>query len=300
MRAGNEKLKGIACTVAGALLYGFTPVLAAQTYQSGSNAFTLTFYRNLLVIPILLALMLIRRIDLRLTLKEAAACVSIGVFCRGAATLMLYASYDLVGTSTATTLHFMYPVFVTLISLFFFRERPGRQRVVALCAAVAGMVLFFEKDGGVNYLGIAISVISGLAYAGYLVGMDKTVLRGMHPFKVSFYMAIAMSAAMLTLDIPLKKIVFALDVKTFLITALIAVCTSFLAVVFIQIGVVSLSAGTASILSLFEPVTCFICGTVFLSEAVTVRKIVGSVLILISAVVVSAAMTAKKGPRTSV
>ena len=64
----NDKtLRGILMTIASALLFGVTPVLASLTYDMGSNANTLTFYRNLLVVPVLLAVMLVRRIPFGLT-----------------------------------------------------------------------------------------------------------------------------------------------------------------------------------------------------------------------------------------
>ena len=44
----NTKTKGILLTIASALLFGVTPVLASLTYDMGSNASTLTFYRNLM------------------------------------------------------------------------------------------------------------------------------------------------------------------------------------------------------------------------------------------------------------
>ena len=46
-------IKGLFFTVTSALLFGFTPVLASKTYDMGSTPETLTFYRNLLVVPIL-------------------------------------------------------------------------------------------------------------------------------------------------------------------------------------------------------------------------------------------------------
>ena len=60
--------KGVFCAVASALVFGITPVLASITFDMGSNAMTLTFYRNALAVPVLLVILLIRRVDLRLSL----------------------------------------------------------------------------------------------------------------------------------------------------------------------------------------------------------------------------------------
>ena len=61
------RAKGIIYTGLSALLYGLAPVLSAKTYQLGSDALTLTFYRELLVLPLLLAVLWRRRTSLRVT-----------------------------------------------------------------------------------------------------------------------------------------------------------------------------------------------------------------------------------------
>ena len=46
--------KGIVYTLVSALLYGFTPILGYVTYSLGNDPITLTFFRNILTIPVLL------------------------------------------------------------------------------------------------------------------------------------------------------------------------------------------------------------------------------------------------------
>ena len=57
----RETKIGISCAVCSALIFGFTPVLASITFEMGSNALTLTFYRNTMAVPVLLVILLIRR-----------------------------------------------------------------------------------------------------------------------------------------------------------------------------------------------------------------------------------------------
>ena len=111
----NDKFKGMVFTVASALLFGVTPVLASLTYEMGSNANTLTFYRNLLVVPVAAVIMLIKKISFRLTGRELALLLAVGVLFRATTTFMLYESYQYVGIGVATTLHFLYPVCTALL-----------------------------------------------------------------------------------------------------------------------------------------------------------------------------------------
>jgi len=276
------KVKGVVFTGLSALLFGFAPVLSAKTYQLGSNALTLTFYRELLVLPLLLAVLLIRRVSLRVTRRQLAILIGVGLCFRGATTLMLNIAYPCIGVGAATTLHFMYPVFVALICRLLFRERLGRARLTALVLASAGVVLFLEvgQGGGSAALGMALSISAGLTYACFMVAMDKTFLRQMDPFLVIFYTASAVAAGMLCVNLPVRQIVFALPPRAMLYTFLVAVASSFFAVILLQMGVRYLSATTAAVFSLLEPVSCAAAGAIWLGESFTLQKLLGSVIIL--------------------
>lgn len=288
--------KGILCTALSALLYGLAPVLSASTYAMGSNALTLTFYRESMVLPLLLAVLLWRRTPLRVTGKQFAILAAVGLFFRGATTLMLNIAYRYIGVGAATTLHFMYPVFVALICRFLFRERLGRARAAALALASAGVVFFLEmgQGDGSAALGIVLSVASGLTFASFMVAMDKSFLRGLDPFLVIFYTAGSMAAGMLLVNIPLGQIVFRLPPRALFYTFLVSVTSSFFALILLQMGVRYLSATTAAVFSLLEPVSCAAAGAVWLGEQFTLHKAVGSAVILAAAVLLAWA-----GPRES-
>lgn len=291
------KTKGIMFTILSALLFGVTPILASKTYSMGSNPETLTFYRNFLVVPILFTIMLIKKIDFKISRKTALDIVLVGCLGRGVTTLTLYSSYDYIGVGTATTIHFLYPVFVALICFVFYKEKLDLPKIFALGIACAGVMFFLEKGSGDGLVGLVIAVVSSITYAVYMVGMDKRKLKDINPFKVSFYMAIAVAMGMLLYNIPTKKIVFALPPKAFLYTLIVAVCTSLLAVIFLQIGIKHLNATVASIFCLFEPIACSVAGVIFLSEKMTVMKIIGSVLILSAVVLIMLAPKMEKSKR---
>ncbi len=97
-----------------------------MSYDLGSTPETLTFYRNLLVLPVLAAVMGIRRISFRLPLRTLRTIVLVGVLGRGITTLLLYSSYVYIGVGTATTLHFLYPVFVAESAVCFSTNGSGR------------------------------------------------------------------------------------------------------------------------------------------------------------------------------
>lgn len=293
----NSRAKGMLFTLLSALLFGVTPVLASFTYDMGSNASTLTFYRNLMVVPVLLVVMLIRKIPFKITAKEALLLVIVGVLFRASTTFMLYDSYPYLGIGTATTLHFLYPVCTALLCRLVFREKLGRGKVLALCLATAGIAFFCDPSSGLGLMGVLLATASALTYSCYMAGMDKTSLKEMNPNKVACYMGFTNAMAILLLDLPQKKIVFDLPPKAMLYTFIIAICTSFGAVALLQLGIKELGASTAAIFCMFEPIASVLSGWLFLHEAMPLSKIIGCAVIL-GAVTIIVIADSRKAQKT--
>ena len=162
--------KGIFCTALSALLFGVTPLLGRLTYGMGSNALTLTFYRNALVILPIFLLLRLRKISLRISPRQLATVLAVGILGRGFTTLMLYDSYRFVGIGIATTLHFLYPVFVAVLCRVVFHDRLGRVRLAALVLAGIGVLCFLERDSGpVSGAGLALATILSQAVSAVWV-----------------------------------------------------------------------------------------------------------------------------------
>ena len=276
----NRMIRGMIFTIVSALLFGVTPILASITFDMGSNANTLTFYRNLMVVPVLLCVMLVKKIPFRISMRELGFLLLIGVGFLVSTTYMLYESYNYVGVGTATTLHFIYPVVTALICRVVFKERLGRWKLLALLAAGFGVFFFLDRDGAAGLPGILLALISAVTYGCYLTGMDKTPLRAMPPIKVACYMGFFNALAMMVVDIPVGKINFFLPPLAMGYTFIVAICTSFLAVALLQKGIHDLGASTAAVFCMFEPVSSVIAGCLILNETMTWEKLVGCIIIL--------------------
>lgn len=275
--------KGILMTCISAALFGITPVLASKTYEMGSNALTLTFYRNLMAVPVLLILMAVRKIPFSLTRKEFLLLCGIGVGFRASTTFMLYAAYDYVGIGTATTLHFLYPLFTALVSLLVFKEKLGIKRCCALGLAVIGVAFFADLTGGsltAMLPGLVLAIASSMTYSGFLTGMEHTALKDMDATKVSCYMALSNALAILCVNIPIGEINFLLPPKAMAYTFIVSICTSFFAFALLQLGIRELGAATASIFCLLEPITSVLAGWLILKEEMTAGKAAGCLLVL--------------------
>ncbi len=56
-----NRAKGIALVILSAVIFGITPTMAKYTYTHGSNPVMMTMFRSLLPIPIILAVLLIKK-----------------------------------------------------------------------------------------------------------------------------------------------------------------------------------------------------------------------------------------------
>ena len=90
--------------------------------------------------------------------------------------MFLFWGYNFMAAGIATTLHFTYPIFVTLFMLFVFKEKTSWITLLAIGLAICG-VARLSIDGGemrLNGLGVIIVLLSAVAYALYIVTVNKS------------------------------------------------------------------------------------------------------------------------------
>ncbi len=62
-----------------------------------------------MAVPVLLVMLLVRKIDLRINRRELVTLAAISVAFSAPTTYILYAAYDYIGVGLSTTLHFFIP-----------------------------------------------------------------------------------------------------------------------------------------------------------------------------------------------
>lgn len=273
------KIKGIFFTVVSAFMYGFTPALASMTYKMGNNGLSMTFYRNLFAIPVLFLLMKRDKVDFKIEKHDLKNTAAVAIFGVAATNVLLYSSYSFVGVGTATTLHFMYPVFVAVVCRYAFNEQLGKKKVITLVFACIGVLFFIDLKNAGNLLGVLMAVASSLTYAFYMVWMEKKRLARLNPYKLSLYIAIFAVTAIFIVNIFFGYIKVDMPLKAYGLIIIVSLCTSFLATILLQLGIKELGSSSSAIFSLFEPITSVVIGALLLGEKVTMFKITGCIII---------------------
>lgn len=276
--------KGYIYTALSAIIFGLMPLLTKIIIARGATSLTIAFFRVFYVTIVLFFILKIKKIDLHIEKRDWLSVILTSVFGSGLTIIILNESYNHVDTGIATSLHFLYPLFVAILCCFFYGEKIKKKQIISLSFALVGIICFMSKGNG-SLFGYFLAIASGLTYAFYLVKMDKTGLVKMNALKLSFYLALFTTIEIFTINLFMQDVVFKMDAIAYGLLLVLALSSSFLATVLLQEGVLLLGSTKASFICLLEPVTSMIVGILFLGEALTLNKGLGGLAIIISLII---------------
>lgn len=276
--------KGYVYTALSAIIFGLMPLLTKIIIARGATSLTIAFFRVFYVTIVLFFVLKLKKIDLHLEKRDWLSVIFTSIFGSGLTIIILNESYNYVDTGIATSLHFLYPLFVAILCCFFYGEKIKKKQIISLSFALVGIICFMSKGNG-SLFGYFLAIASGLTYAFYLVKMDKTGLVKMNALKLSFYFALFTTIEIFTINLFMQDVVFKMDVITYGLLLVLALSASFLATVLLQEGVLLLGSTRASFICLLEPITSMIVGILFLGEALTLNKGLGGLAIIISLII---------------
>ena len=284
MGMGVIMKKGYIYTALSAIIFGLMPLLTKIIIARGATSLTIPFFRVFYVTIVLFYVLKIKKIDLHLEKRDLLSAILTSIFGSGITIIILNESYNYVDTGIATSLHFLYPLFVAILCCFFYGEKIKKKQIISLSFALVGIICFMSKGNG-SLFGYFLAIASGLTYAYYLVKMDKTGLVKMNALKLSFYLALFTTIEIFMINLFVQDVVFKMDIVSYGLLLVLALSSSFLATVLLQKGVLLLGSTRASFICLLEPVTSMIVGILWLNEALTFNKGLGGLAIIISLII---------------
>lgn len=273
----TKQLTGYAGVLASAVIFGFTPVLAALSYQGGSNGVNMAFLRAALPLPVLYALA--RRHPKPDAAQRRLGAV-LGLLLFGCA-LLLYSSYAYIPVGLATTLHFLYPLYVVLYEWLVQRRSPGALRLAGLVLGLSGSMLFLQPgEGALHPAGLLLALLSGVCYAGYIVVLSRESQRPMPLYRLMFEVSRSGAVLCLVAGLLLGRLTLRLTPQAWVCAMLVALLASVVACVLFQAGVRIVGKANAAIFSLLEPITSIVFSVLLLGDALSPAKLTGCALIL--------------------
>ena len=254
-----RQLKGVLLAMISSSTFGLIPLFALPAMQEGVGLDSVLFYRFAISAVVVGVYLLLRRVDLRITLKEFGTMFLLGG-AYASTSLFLTASYLYIPSGVATTIHFLYPVYLLSSG---------------------------EGEGVTSLKGLFMVLSTVVTYAIYIVGVNKSCIQHMDGLKMTFYMLFCCTI-IFGVNILLKG--QGLDmmsntnavVHIFLLSLIPTLVSDLTLILAIQ----HVGSTTAAIMGCMEPLTAVSMGVLFLGERFGLGQILGVVIVLVAVFIV--------------
>ena len=283
----DRRLIGLACGVVAGISYGTNPLFAKPLLQSGVPVLVMLFFRYGISAALLSLWMLLKREPFSVKKREIGLLALLGVLFAGSS-LFLFASYEFIPSGLATTLVYLYPVFVALIMVLL-RFYPSWQTWLSIAATFGGILLLSSPSQGadIKLPGIILAVMSALSYAFYLVIVNRSG-RIKHVSEHTLTLYALVTGAFLFALIRFFQggsITEGIDTAADWGNLIgLAVVPTMISMLTLAVSSRFIGPTKTSILGVFEPLTAILIGTLMFSEPMTWKMGVG-IAICVGAVV---------------
>ena len=282
--------------IVSAVIFGLMPLMTSVLKADGMNAYSIVMIRNMIPLPMLASLALIQTKSLRVPLKALPAMSLAAIMGCCVTPLLLYISYDLLKPydGIATVFHFVYPAFVVIGGLVFFKQKLKAGVWVSLALCIVGVCLFYDPTAKVNLAGAGLALLSGVTYAVYVLILSAFKYKEINSFLFSFYLSCVTTAVMLIYCIATDQLAFPVSLSGWAMAVFFGLVVNVGAMVLFQKGTFLIGGQRSSILSTMEPLTSVIL--VIFSAGIgniSIGTWIGSVLVIASTVLI-AVFDAKK------
>ncbi|MGI6094718.1 MAG: DMT family transporter [Lachnospiraceae bacterium] len=284
-----KKISPLLVMLAGTL-WGTMGLFVRTFYDAGLGALEISEIRAAFTSVILLCVLgIFNRKLLSVRLKDLWIFLGTGICSVMFFNYCYFRTISLTSLSVAAVLLYTAPAMVMVISLFVFKEKLTKEKVIALVLSFVGCVFVTGLIGGslvLNVPGILIGLGAGFGYSLYTIFSRIALEKGYPPFTITAFTFLFTSIGNLFVcDVKAVADVMTADGTMLLYGIVFAVVSTVLPYLLYTTGLSYMEAGKASIMSSAEPVSATILGILVLGDPVTVSGILGVVCIL-SAIVI--------------
>ena len=278
--------KGVILAIISAICYGMNPLGALFLYEEGLNVNSVIFYRFIFASILLAIFMIIKKDSFYLKFKEIILLALLGLLF-GISAISLFNSFLYMDAGLASTVLFIYPIFVAIIMALFFKEKNSIITILSIIFAFLGVVLLYESDGAnVSNFGIFLVIVSSLCYAIYIVIINQYLK--ISALKVTFYSMLFCTITILIhsfFDSSLN-IMPLVNFNMWFYTIFLALVPTIISLLFLIKAIQLIGSTSASILGALEPLTAVMIGVYVFNEKITFWLVIGIVFILFGVILI--------------
>ncbi len=285
-----KKTAPLLISIAG-FCWGIIGVFSKQLAALGLNPVQITEARCLITAAALVIYILITdRSRLKIRLKDLWIFIGTGIFSIAFFNICYFNAIEFSDLSSAAILLYTAPFFVLLLSAVFFKEKLTLVKITAVVTAFIGCALsvgIIGNTGKITAEGLVYGIMSGFGYGLYSI-FGRVALKKYHTLTVTAYTFIIAAIGLLPfckIEEIASKAVETPDILLFAL--LLGIISTLIPFLCYTKGLSMMDTGAAAIIAYLEPLVATACGMVLFNEEITVIKLTGILLILISIIILN-------------
>lgn len=266
--------------------FGTLAIFAKIAYADGADPLTVLAVRFAIAGVFLVVLLRLRRERLPRgrTLVGLALMGGVGYVTQS---LSFFFALTVASAALVSLLLYVFPAIVAVLAAVVLKQRLTRVKVAAVVLALLGTALVIGQLGGGTPLGIALGLLSAVAYAIYiLISSQLTPRAGAIPATTVVVLA---AAAVLSTIMVVRGPQFPTSPAGWAAIAGLAVVSTVIAIGTFFAGLERIGPAEASTISTIEPVVTVALAAVILGETVAPIQLLGGILILGAVIVLARA-----------
>lgn len=281
-----KSVKGITFALVSAGTFGLIPLFSIPVMNEGMNEPSILFYRFLFSTIIIAAVCVVRKENLKISFKQGMSMLVLSILYVATA-LCLLMSYKYIPSGTAITIHFMFPILVSIIMVVFFKEKKSAILFLSAILSLIGVVLLCWTEGGnINMKGIILASVTIVTYAIYIVWLNQSKVGRLSTEVLTFYIFLFGSIIFFIFALMTKgidKIPSSDSLMRLISLGLLCTVISDMTLI---LAVKLVGSTVTSILGSTEPIVAVAIGVLVFSEPFGILSLVGVLLIIISVALV--------------
>ena len=279
----NPNSLGVALIIVSSIGFGLAPTFATFSYRNGGNAVG-TLLARFTVATLLM--LIVRKISGRhakwprpLLFGQLFLLGALGYF---TATILYFTAIQNIDSGLAITIFYCNPVIVVLLSWWLLGNKPSRIIVWCLVSTLIGVTIAAGQVGNADTISVILVLIVAVEYAFYMIISSKVLPKVDLFTGVTIVMfGAASSFAIYALFAPSSvEVIFPNAINGWVSVLMLAVVATVVPTATLYAGMNLIGTGKTAVIQTFEPVASILAGVIFLSEPLTVPRIIGATFVI--------------------
>lgn len=279
----NPNSLGVALIIVSSIGFGLAPTFATFSYRNGGNAVG-TLLARFTVATLLM--LIVRKVSSRqakwprpLLFGQLFLLGALGYF---TATILYFTAIQNIDSGLAITIFYCNPVIVVLLSWWLLGNKPSRIIVWCLVSTLIGVTIAAGQVGDADTISVILVLIVAVEYAFYMIISSKVLPKVDLFTGVTIVMfGAASSFAIYALFAPSSvEVIFPNAINGWVSVLMLAVVATVIPTATLYAGMNLIGTGKTAVIQTFEPVASILAGVIFLSEPLTLPRIIGATFVI--------------------